>query len=130
MSKLKSLVKSYRNRELSSFLRFLLFKEQEYRKSLIDRIRSWYRRQLFIEQVTEVGFGLKIGPRENRIIRGKGAKIIIGNEVTIYSPIQISAPTHLFPNSYVKIGDRTRIGRYTAIRAAKGVDIGLGVIAT
>ena len=105
-------------------IRFLLFKEHETRKSILDKIMSFYRKQLFLEQVTKVGPGFKIGPRENKIVRGEGAQIIIGNNVTIYSPVEITATTHIYSKSYVKIGDRTRIGRYCAIRAAKGIEIG------
>ncbi len=124
MSKLETLSREFRNRDLKSFLRFLLYKENEKRKEWLDRIKSSYNRQLFIEQVTQVGRGLKVGPRENFIVKGRNGKIIIGDGVTIYSPLEITSTDHIFPESYVKIGDRTRIGRYSAIRAAKGIEIG------
>lgn len=122
--KLSRLLKEFKERNFKSFLRFLLFKQNDIKKDFVNKLKSWYQKQLLIEQVNQVGIGLKIGPMKNIINRGEGAKISIGNEVTIYSPIEITAATHIFPESYVKIGDRTRIGRYTALRAAKGIEIG------
>lgn len=124
MSKLGTVLRVYREKNIRDFMRFLLFKQHEYRHAGLDRIRSWYNRQLIQAQVTEVGSGLKIGPRENVINRGEGGKIIIGNDVTIHSPIEITAATHIFPESYVEIGDRTRIGSYTGIRCAREIIIG------
>jgi len=124
MAKLKTLLRQFKERDLKDFLRFLLLKEREKRKFWLDFIRSWYQKQLFISQVTEVGSGLRVGPSENIIKLGEGGKIIVGNDVTIWSPINITATDHIFPESIVKIGDRTRIGSSTIIRAAKKVIIG------
>ena len=124
MPKLQSLLKAYQENNLSNFFRFLLFKEHEYRKSCIDSMKSWYRKQLFIAQVTRVGSGLRVGPRGIEIKCGENARIIVGKDVTIHSPIYITAATHIFPESIVEIGDRTRFGRFSTIRAAKKVVIG------
>lgn len=124
LSKINSALREYKHRDTKSFLRFLLFKEHQKRTFFVNSLKSWYQKQLFVEQVTQVGYGVKIGPKKNIITRGEGAEIIIGNEVTIYSPIKITAATHIYPQSYVKIGDRTRIGGYCTIRAAKGIEIG------
>lgn len=124
LNKLETVLFEYRHRNLKDFLRFLLFKQYEKGTYFVNSLKSWYHKQLFIEQVTEVGKGLKMGSERNIIKRGDGADIIIGNEVTIYSPIHITATTHIYPQSYVKIGNRTRIGVDCAIRAAKGIEIG------
>lgn len=101
-----------------------MFKEYEKRKFWLGSLKSWYQKQLFLAQVTQVGCGLKIGHRDNMINRGEGAKIIVGDDVTIWTPINITATDHIFPESLVEIGDRTRIGAGTIIRAAKKVAIG------
>ena len=124
MSKLETLWLEYNNRSFFSLLRFLLFKENEKRNYWLDKIKKWYRKQLLIEQTTQVGNGLMIGTQKNIIVRGKGGEIIIGDNVTIYSPIEIVAADHIYTKSYIKIGDRTRIGRHVAISAAKEIEIG------
>lgn len=129
LSRLSTAISEFTKRDFRCFFRYLLLKEYYQRKTFLDSLRSWYRKQLFLEQVTKAGSGLKMGPRENTIKRlGDGADIILGNDITIYSPIHITTATHIFPESRVKIGDRTRIGPHVVIRAAKGIEIGMDCI--
>ncbi len=126
MSKLATIFAEYRRRDMKSFFRFLLFKEHQYREAVWDGFRSWYERQLMMEQVSRTGKHLEliVGPKKSYIFRGGNAIINIGDDVKIYSPIEISASTHIFPDCTVDIGERTHIGPYSAIRAAKRVTIG------
>ena len=124
LSKFKTLIRAYQEKGRTDFLRFLLLKEWEYRSFWRDKIRSWYNRQLLLAQGVELSDKVKIGPREIRIQKGEGGRVVFGSGVTIYSPIEITAATHIFSESHVRIGDRTRIGGYTSIRCAKEIIIG------
>lgn len=90
MSKISIILNAYRKNNLKGFLRFLLLKEREKRKFWLDALKSRYNKQLFIEQVTQVGSGLKIGPRNNFVTHREGGKIIIGNDVSIYILVEIT----------------------------------------
>lgn len=126
MSKFSTIFEEYRRRDMRAFLRLLLFKEYQYRDTVLSGIKRWYEKQLILEQVSRTGKNLDIviGPKKSYIFRAGNAKINIGDDVKIYSPIEITASTHIFPDCVVEIGDRTHIGPYSAIRAAKGVTIG------
>ncbi len=124
MSKIKSLLRAYSEKSLVEFFRFLLYKEYEYRTRQIHSLKTFYNKQLFLSRVTKIGTGFHFGPREIDIRRSNNSMIVVGNDVTIYTPINITATDHIFPESIVKIGDRTRIGSNTSIRAAKRVVIG------
>ena len=122
------IMEEWRQRNFKDFLRHMMRREREERISLIAAIKSWYRRQIFLSQCTEVGEGLKVGPDPIRVFRGNEGKLILGKGVTIYSPGDFTVATHIFPESTIEIGDDTRIGKHCVIRAAKHVKIGSGCL--
>jgi len=124
MPKVKNLIKAYRERGLGDFMRFVLFKHQQFTKTRIHAAKSWYNKQIFLAQVVKAGPGLSIGPYETTIYRFGTGKIVVGKDVTIYTPVKITSSDHIFPDAIVEIGDRTRIGSYSKIIAAKKVLIG------
>jgi maltose O-acetyltransferase len=124
MPRLRHIIKHFQEKDSSSFLRFLLLKENELRSSMVNTIKSWYQKQLLLASAISVGPGLRMGPKRNHIYRGDDGRIIMGSDVTIYTPIELVVPCHIVPESTILIGDRTRIGKHTSIRAAKRVEIG------
>ncbi len=123
-----SLWKEWQRRSCVDFLRYSMRVEQEIRVSWIRKVRSWYWRQILMSDCTSVGTGLRLGPRGIRVFRGEGSRLIIGDNVIIYTPCMFVLPTHIFPDSIIEIGDGTHIGRNSAIRAAKEVRIGKGCL--
>jgi len=124
MPRFENVSRHFREKNISDFIRYLILKGNNAYIKYFDYLKCWYNKQLFIAQVTATGSRLYVGPRENMIIRGESGKIVIGSDVKIYSPIEITATTHIYSNCEVIIGDRTRIGRNSAIRAAKNIKIG------
>lgn len=124
MPQIRNLVKAYRGKSIVDFMRYLVFKNHQIIKPRYQSILSWYNKQIFLAQVTRAGSGLRIGPYETTIYRFGGGRIILGNDVTIYTPVTITSSDHIFTEALVEIGDRTRIGSYSSIRAAKKVTIG------
>jgi acetyltransferase-like isoleucine patch superfamily enzyme len=57
-------------------------------------------------------------------MRAPSSKLIIGQNVILYTPCEIVIPDHIFPESSVEIGDGVRIGANCSIRAARKVTIG------
>jgi len=125
MGKISSVLKAFRDNTTKDFLRFLLMKQHQFFWWKRVYIKGWYWKQIITAQATSVGKGLRVGPDECLIWKFGDGQIKIGNDVTFYTPISITASSHLFPKATVEIGDRTRIGRNTAIRAAKSVKIGM-----
>ena len=119
-----SLWSEWRHRTFPDFFRLLLRIERETRVGVTRRMRSWYWRQILMSDCTSVGKGLKLGPRGIRVFKGQGSKLIIGDNVIMYTPCMFVLPTHIFPESLTEIGDGTHIGRNCAIRAAKEIRIG------
>ena len=125
VSKFLTITKAYRNNDMKGFLRFLLLKERKKRIHYLDRILSWYYKQLFIAQCTSVGEGLKfIGRAPISVILSENGKVVIGKDVTVKSTCRFSVVTHINDTAKIVIGDRVRFGSYSSIRAAKSVTIG------
>ena len=118
----------WRQRNLASFLRHLMRLEREERLTLTSALKIWYRKQIFLSQCNEVGKGLQVGPDPIRVFRGPTGRLVIGENVVIYSPCEFVVTTHIFPDSSIEIGDNTRIGIHASIRAAKHVRIGSGCL--
>jgi acetyltransferase-like isoleucine patch superfamily enzyme len=102
--------------------------EREERIALISAMKAWYRKQIFLSQCTEVGEGLKVGPDPIRVFRSVTGKLIVGKDVILYTPCEFVVTTHIFPESTIEVGDRTRIGANSSLRAAKCVKIGKGCL--
>lgn len=124
MARIGNLINAYHDNDLKDFMRFLVFKQHRFAKHRFQSVMSWYNKQIFLAQITSAGSGLMIGSNETTIHRFGTGRIIIGEDVMIYTPIMITSSDHIFPEPVVQIGDRTHIGRNSAIRAAKRVSIG------
>lgn len=124
----QSLVDEWRNRSFSDFLRHLMRLEREERINLFSVLKTWYHRQIFVSQCTRVGKKLSTGPHPIRVFRGDSARLLIGDNVVIYSPCEFVVTTHLHRESVVEIGDNTRLGANCSIRSAKAVRIGKGCL--
>ena len=125
MSKLSTVLNEYQNNDMKGFLRFLFLKEREKRTRFLDRILSWYHKQLFIAQCTKVGEGLKfIGRTPISVIVGDNGSLIVGKDVTIKSTCRLSVTTHITQDAKLEIGDRVRMGSYSSIRVADRIKIG------
>lgn len=124
MPVVQSIVREYQKTGTIGVLRLLLYKEFEKRNRFMRELRSWYNLQLFSHKIPNIGKGFKIGADRVNIILGDKGEIIIGDDVTIYTPIEMTSTTHIFARTLITIGDRTRIGSYTSLRSAKKISIG------
>ncbi len=124
----RSLWREFRERSTADFLRHLMRIEREQRLVWLAVLKSWYRKQIFVSQCTQVGSGLKVGPDPIRVMRGDGGELLIGENVIIYTPCEFVIATHIFPHSRIVVGYGTHLGTHCSIRAARDVRIGEGCL--
>lgn len=122
------IMEEWKQRGFGSFLRHLLRLEREERLALVAVIKCWYYKQILLSQVTGVGKGLKVGPEPIRVSRSNRGKLALGNGVVLYSPCEFVITTHIYSESTIEIGDNTRIGSNSSLRAAKHIRVGSGCL--
>lgn len=123
MSKINTVFNLYKENNLKNFSRILLIKEREKRNNFFNKLLSWYYKQQFIYQITEVGDNLYVGPKPHQIIKSDSAEIVIGSNVKIWSPVELVSISYS-NETKITIGDNVNIGSYCSIRAYKSIKIG------
>ena len=114
----------WKNRTLVSFSRFLIRFVCEELNILFGVITSWLNRQILLSYNVKIGSNFQIGPEKIKLFIPLGGRICIGNDVKVYTPIELVTNTINYKEVAILIGNGTGIGHNTSIRAARKVVIG------
>jgi len=98
--------------------------EREKRNLFVNKVLSWYNKQILFSYCTRVGSRIRVGPKELTLKISGNVELLLDDDILIHSPLHISLTSYFCPYSKLEIGKGTHIGPYTAIRVAKHIKIG------